>query len=125
MRSSTSRTITTVTLGNAATTWSWIVCSSPRGQLRGRDAHLRRALQRAGLDHDEEVEAEALPVDRAQAGDDEAHRHALHVEVDDRAEVHAEVVGELLIDAELVARRIDPQLAGDDAIALRQLSPGR
>ena len=50
------------------------------GQPGHGQALLRRSLQHAGLDDQEEVDAERLPVHRAQAGHLELERHPLDVE---------------------------------------------
>src|SRR6185503_1291228 len=96
-------------------------------QAGGGEAALRRLLQHAGLDDDEEVDAEGAPVDGAQAGDDELDGDALHVEDDVRAEMDAELAGVLFFEAHLVVGGVAPQLAGtpiawrlDEAVVGRQ-----
>ncbi|HET9766180.1 MAG TPA: hypothetical protein VFS60_05005, partial [Thermoanaerobaculia bacterium] len=81
---------------------------APRRQARGGEAALRRLLQHARLDDDEEVDAEGAPVDGAQAGDGDLDRHALDVEDEPRAEADAELARVVLLEAHFVPRRVAP-----------------
>ena len=59
------------------------------------------------LDHQEEVDAEAAPLDLADARDEQLDLDALDIERQRRADADAEVFGEVFFEADLVAFGID------------------
>ena len=84
---------------------------------------MRRAAKRVGREHHDEIDAEALPVERAQIGDRRGDVAAEHVDGDVVAELEAEAVGDLLLERDqrraVVIRA--PPFALDDARAGRHL----
>ena len=58
----------------------------------------RRSAEGCGRKHHHEIDAEALPVDRAQVGDAGGEVAAEHVDGDRIAELEAEALGNLLLE---------------------------
>ena len=83
----------------------------PRGRRATASRCCGRGLEHPGLDDEEEVDAEGLPVDRPQAGDGELDRHPLDVEGSVEPSVDADVAANSSSTLTSARLRVAPQRA--------------